>query len=222
MVASTSASNKTAVFAVSGLVALAVVLAAFFFYRHRSNAAEVDRLIEEAAEARDLLNDPSKSMVLLRDALRLDSDSARVHGQIGRTCLALDRVSDAVVSLEKAVQLAPMSEQPPWHIHLGQAFRRRFEGSRKRSDYNMAVVSFNQAMDSDELRAESLYHLGMLALDRAHKESRASENGTAPIKDFEVALQHFEKLMKNHPDFENRDQVQKSADLVRRILASAR
>src|SRR6266849_432686 len=65
---------------------------------------------------------PLEAMMAFQEAVRLNSNNAEVHLSLGKTELALGRVSDAIAELQEALRLSPGNAQAK--RLLSQAYRR--------------------------------------------------------------------------------------------------
>jgi len=65
---------------------------------------------------------PLEAMMAFQEAVRLNSNNAEVHLNLGKTELALGRVNDAIAELQQALRLSPGNAQAK--RLLSQAYRR--------------------------------------------------------------------------------------------------
>jgi tetratricopeptide (TPR) repeat protein len=70
----------------------------------------------------DRAGKPIEAMMAFQEAVRLNSNNAEVHLSLGKTELALGRVSDAIADLLQALRLSP--DNPQAQRLLSQAYRR--------------------------------------------------------------------------------------------------
>jgi tetratricopeptide (TPR) repeat protein len=173
-----------------------VVLAAggsggFLFWKGQQNQKEVDRLLQEALETHSLLDDSSQAMLLLQKAVKLDPDRWEPHYYLGNTSLALNKIGDAIGHFEEALRRAPQQASPAIHLQVGQAYFRRHEGTGKERDFRLARASFQKSITGPEQRADGLFHLAMLY---SGKDDRIKE-------DLVKALDYFDQLLKEYPDY---------------------
>jgi len=70
----------------------------------------------------DRAGKPLEAMLAFQEAVRLNSNNAEVHLSLGKTELALGRVSDAIAELQEALRLSPGNAQAK--RLLSQAYRR--------------------------------------------------------------------------------------------------
>jgi Flp pilus assembly protein TadD len=72
--------------------------------------------------ALDRAGNPSEALMAFQEAVRVDSNNSEVYLSLGKTDLALGRVSDAIAELQKALRLSPGNVQAK--RLLSQAYRR--------------------------------------------------------------------------------------------------
>ncbi|MGA7633692.1 MAG: tetratricopeptide repeat protein [Terriglobales bacterium] len=70
----------------------------------------------------DRAGKPSEALIAFQEAVRLNENNAEVHLSLGKTDLALGRVSDAIAELQNSLRLSPSNVQAK--RLLSQAYRR--------------------------------------------------------------------------------------------------
>ena len=92
----------------------------------------------------DRAGKPLEAMMAFQEAVRLNSNNAEVHLSLGKTELALGRVSDAIAELQQALRLNPGNAQAK--RLLSQAYRRAGDS---KSAANFAEASASAAPDTE-------------------------------------------------------------------------
>jgi tetratricopeptide (TPR) repeat protein len=97
--------------------------------------------------------------------MSLDAPYPRTYFQLGHVYLALDKPSQALPLLEKAIQIEPGSAGLVW-VDMGRAYRALNRSAK-------AVACFEKAIELGERSASVYYQLGMAARSAGdHKRSR--------------------------------------------------
>ena len=91
---------------------------------------------------------------LLRKAIGLNPDFAASHTLLGKLLVRDDRASEAVLDLERAVQLRPGYQ--PAHLYLGNAYRKL----GRRADADREFQKLRELNDKEGAEPRLRYHRG--------------------------------------------------------------
>lgn len=123
-------------------------------FRHFPDAAR--QRVERAIAWLEQADVPQNAIDLLREVLLEHPDAAMVHALLGLAYQRIENGGEAMVELERAIELAPQLPQP--HLYLANFFygRERFADARR---------EYLAALDRNPLLVEAHRMLGQMALE---------------------------------------------------------
>lgn len=186
------------------MLAGAIAASISLYWDRLEKQKEFDAVLEEAREAQLFLKNPSKAKVLLQKAIRLEPGAWEPYYLLGRAELGLDQVRDATAHLEAALKNAPADAQPSIQLQLGQAYRRRYEGTASDREFRLSRNSFERAAESEATRPQALHFLGMLWVSK-HDRTRS---------DIRKGLSYLDQVLARYQDYPDRDEVTKVAEFL--------
>lgn len=101
----------------------------------------------------------AEGVELIREAIRVRSDFAEAHYNLGHALLSLGQAEEALASFDRAVALAPA--EPLYHFERGNACKELGRGAE-------ALASFEQAVRLAPRFAEAHNNIGILLKEEGH------------------------------------------------------